>query len=160
MVVIKIDSIGDEQFVRGMNRYVAQMRDFREVFREIQQDFYKINEKNFAEKGSPISFTVASNPRYVAWKKKRVGHNRPMILFDTLRKSLTGQTANTEIKINKKDAVFGTNVPYANYHYYVRNSKAVQLTREDKDRWAKMIHRWAYKKWKQMAVAPSFRGTI
>ena len=160
MVVIRIESIGEEKFVRGLNRYVAQMKDFSEVFKQIQEDFWEINARNFKSAGSPEPFRVATSPRYVEWKRRKVGHNKPLILFGTLRDSLTGKKKETISDINKTNATFGTTVPYANYHYYARDSKAVQLTEADKVRWARMIQVWAYKKWQEMAVAPSLRSAI
>ena len=160
MVIIDIESIGDERFVRGMNRYVAEMRDFREVFKEILEDFQEINKKNFAASGTPISFTPAMSPAYVEWKRGKVGHNIPMVLYGTLKNSLTGKTEESVADVGKTQAFFSTEVPYANRHYYERNSRAVQLTGSHKANWARMIQVWAYKKWKEKAVAPSYRSTV
>lgn len=161
MVVLSVESIGEERFVRGMNRYVQEMKDFREVFLQIQQDFYEINERNFARNGYPVKFTPAQNERYIAWKRSRVGHNIPLVLYGRLRNSATGKNQadaqDTVVDIRRTSAEFATRVPYALHHYYDRNSKAVQLTKEDKTRWARMFQTWAYQKWREEIGEMRFR---
>lgn len=152
MVTLSIETIGEERFVRGMNNYIELMKDFREPFEQIAQDFWRINERNFAAGGTPTAFRPAQNARYIAWKLKKVGHNKPMVLYGRLRDSLTGvhqaDSQDTIRKIGKTSAEFGTRVPYARRHYYERNSKAVQLTEADKVRWGRIIQTWAYQKLK------------
>ncbi len=137
------------------------MRDFREVFAQILDDFREINKKNFDVAGDPIPFTPASSPAYVEWKRLKVGHNKPMILFGRLKDSLTKKNEDSVADVGKTQAFFSTEVPYANRHYYERNSRAVQLTPAIKANWARMIQVWAYRKWtEEMVVAPSFRSTV
>lgn len=165
MVVLTIDTVGDERFVRGLNRYVADMKDFREVFEDIVQDFWKVEKKNFDSGGTPKPFPKAQNAAYIKWKMRKVGHNKRMILFGRLRGSLTGENQkelqDTVKRIGRTSAEFGTRVPYADYHRRVRGAKIVQLTEEDKIRWGRMIQRWAFRKLQEdigEPMAPSLRS--
>lgn len=155
MVEVSIKTIGTENFVRGFNRFEAQMKDMREVFEILAVDFGDIVTKNFAMKGTPEKWRPLS-PGYAKWKaKKRPG--APMLVFNgDLYESLRGVRdpggrANTIRQIYPKRAEFGTIDPKAAHHHFgaprahLPRRKVVQLTEMDKKRWARIIHEWAVK---------------
>lgn len=156
MVVLQIETIGTERVVRGFNRFGDQMRDLREPFQEISEDFFKAEEKNFRAKGTPQLFRPLS-PKYAAWKKKHFPGKPIMRLTDRLINSLTGKNqadAQDTIRlIGKKAAEFGTAVPYAHRHQAgtkgMPKRKIVQLTEKIKRRWMYIMHQWVVRKAKE-----------
>lgn len=147
MVTIQIETIGDERFVRGFNRFLDEIKDFSPVFELLWDDFTEINKKNFDRQGTPERWKPLSED-YAAWKAK-VRPGRPILVFDgNLRASLTGLSPDTIKKIGKTEAEFGTTLPYAPYHQRgsgrLPRRKPVQIAEPDKMRWSKIIHRWAY----------------
>ena len=151
MVVISIDTIGHERMVRGLSRFGQTVKDWRPVFRDIQQDFYKMEKAIFRAQGKPQKFTPLS-PRYRFWKEKNFPGKTIMRLNDRLYNSLTGENQadaqDTVVDIKPLSAEFGTRVPYAERHQLGRRMpqrKVVQVEDRDRERWMRMIHRFAYK---------------
>ena len=152
MVVVSIETLGTERFVRGFNRFEEEMKDLREPFGVIADDFTETVERNFGAQGTPEKWSPLS-PKYRAWKA-RVRPGAPILIFDgrmyeSLRGVSRGPTADTVRQIYPQRAEFGTIVPYAIFHQTgTRNMprrKPVQLTDQDKKRWARIIHEWAVK---------------
>lgn len=148
MVRLEIETLGDERFVRGFNRYVEQMKDFREVYQGIWEDFTEVTERNFAREGFPRPFRPLS-PKYKEWKDRNFPGRPILQLRYRLIRSLLGraqaEAQDTVKDIGAREAEFGTQVPYANRHQ--RSGRMpVQLTDGDKVRWSKMIHEWSYRK--------------
>lgn len=147
-VTLEIETLGTERFVRGFNRYVAQMKDFTPIFEEILEDFRRREEEIFAGEGVPKSFAPLS-PAYAAWKEMNYPGQPIMQLRGPLKASLIGKADGTVLKIAPLEAEFGTSVPYAHRHQMgtggMPKREVVQLTEEDKTRWARMIHEWSYR---------------
>ena len=152
MVVVSIQTLGAERFVRGFNRFEAEMRNLSEPFGVIAEDFAEITERNFGAQGTPEKWRPLS-PKYAKWKS-RVRPGRQILVFDgtmyaSLRGVRNGTGPGTIRQIYPKRAEFGTMVPYAIYHQTGTRKmparKPVQLTEEDKKRWGRIIHEWAVK---------------
>ncbi len=151
MVVISIEMVGEERFIRGMNSYVQAVSDFREVFARIAEDFYQIEERNFSRQGYPAGFQELSYA-YDLWKSEHYPGTPIMQLTGRLKDSLTGEnqeaSQDTIREIHPQEAEFGTLVPYAHRHQMgtggMPQRKVVQLTEEDKVRWGRIIQGWAY----------------
>jgi len=152
MVVVSIETIGEERFIRGFNRIKKQIVDMRPVFEKIATYFWAREKQIFAREGDPEGFKPLS-AAYKAWKQKHFPGRKIMQLTERLRNSLIGEkqaVAQDTIKIvKKKSAEFGTQVPYTHRHqmgtFGMPQRKIVQLTEKDKMWWAKTIHEWAYK---------------
>lgn len=146
-VTLEIETLGDERFVRGFNRYVARMKDFTPIFEELLEDFREIEEKNFASQGTPKAFAPLST-KYKAWKERHYPGRPIMELRGVLKASLVGRSPDSVINIDRKSAEYGTSVKYAHRHqkgtYGMPVRKIVQLTESDKTRWARKIHQWSY----------------
>lgn len=152
MVEVRIETLGAERFVRGFNRFEAEMRDLREPFGVIAEDFAETAERNFGAVGTPEKWAPLS-PEYAKWKAK-VRPGRQILVFDgkmyeSLRGVRTGFGPDTVRDIQAQRAEFGTTVPYAIFHQTgtrkMPRRKPVQLTDQDKRRWARVIHEWAVK---------------
>ena len=152
MVTIKIETIGEERFIRGFNRIPGDMADMRPAFQDISLDFYGREKQIFSREGDPKRFEKLTNEKYKAWKRKHYPGKKIMELTGRLRKSLIAEgqaVARDTVKImKKKEAEFGTQVPYAHRHQMgtvgMPKRMIVQLTEPDKIRWARIIHEWAY----------------
>ena len=167
MVTIAIETVGEERFIRGFNRYVADMEDFSEVFEVLGKDFWKLEEKIFDAEGTPDAFAPLS-PRYKKWKDEHFPGRRIMELRGRLRGALTGthQAASQDTikKIGKKAAEYGAKVPYIHRHQMGTGGmparKVVQLTEQDKTRWARIIQRWSFEKLQARVGGPyGMRGS-
>lgn len=151
MVILSIETVGTEKFIRGFNRYNAQMKDLREPLNAIADDFYKVEARNFRGGGVPEKFQPLS-PRYAA-RKAKIAPGRPiMVLHGNLRNALTGTGGEpgkaVPIRdIKKQSGEFGVRSPYANRHqegtFGMPQRKIVQLTENTKRRWGRAIHLWA-----------------
>ena len=154
MVVLRIDTIGEERFIRGFNRYVEDMKDFSPVFEQIADWFYSEEKRIFAHQGDPESF-VPLSPQYKAWKDKHYPGKPIMQLRGRLIASLAGQADGTVKKIGKMEAEYGTQVPYAHRHQMgtagMPKRKVVQLTEARKRAIARMIHRWSFEQLQEAA---------
>jgi phage gpG-like protein len=147
-VQLDIETVGDERFVRGFNRYVSMMKDFRPVFDDIREDFQAIEKRVFRAQGTPESFAPLSE-KYKKWKDRHYPGKPIMQLRGYLVGAMTGDTADTINRQRKKEAEFGTTLPYAHRHQMgtlgMPQRKFVQITAKDKTRWARMIQTWSYK---------------
>lgn len=151
MVVIEIQTLGEERLIRGFNRFLEDVKDIRPALYEIQKDFYAMNERNFSAQGKPVPFPPLS-PRYAEWKSKHFPGKPIMRATDKLFNSLTGvnqeDAQDTIADVKKMSARFGTRVGYALRHqlgYDMPMRKIVQLEEESKRRWTHIIHRYAQK---------------
>lgn len=153
MVIISIDTVGTERFVRGFNRYVAEMKDFGPAFEQVGEYFYKTEEKIFAKQGDPKKFSPPPlSDKYRAWKKKHYpAATKIMQLTGRLMASLTGtdqaNLLDTVRKIGKTKAEFGSKVPYVHRHqegtFGMPKRKIVQQTEPRNRAIAKIIQTWS-----------------
>jgi phage gpG-like protein len=151
MVILTLETIGDQKLVRGFNRFTALMKDFTPVFRDVAEYFYKTEEKVFNAEGDPEMFLPLS-PKYREWKRRHYPGRKIMELTGRLKESLTGGPGNagdTVKTIGKTNAEFGTKVPYAHRHqmgtHGMPQRKIVQMTETRKRIITKMIHDWSFR---------------
>ena len=92
--------------------------DFRPIFRWARDELERSNRQNFATSG-----TASGRPwspldtEYSRWKLANAGP-KPLLVFDgTLRRSLTSLRGRPN-EIDKKKAVFGTDIEYAKFHQF------------------------------------------
>jgi phage gpG-like protein len=153
VVILTIDTVGDQKIIRGFNRYTAMMKDFRPVFNEVAEFFYRTEEKIFASEGNPEMF-VPLSPIYKAWKSKHYPGRKIMELTGRLRRSLTGKgqaDAQDTVRIIKKTfAEFGSQAPYVHRHqmgtFGMPQRKIIQFTETRKRTITNMIHQWSFEK--------------
>lgn len=157
MVILSIETIGTEKFVRGFNRYNAQMKDLRVPLEDIATDFYQTEKKIFASGGKPEKFEALS-PRYEKWKSINFPGRGIMVLHGNLRGALIGHPkdlskAQPIRNIKKQSGELGASGPYVNRHqegtHGMPQRKIVQLTETTKRRWGRIIHLYAVAKAKK-----------
>lgn len=148
-MVITIETLGDERFVRGFNRIPDDVKDLSVPFAEIYRDFTLVNHRNFLAQGYPLHW-VPLSPQYAAWKQKHFPGLPILVRSGEMRDSLAstgaGMGPGAIREIHARDAWFGTSVRYARFHQTgtrrMPRRKPVQLADEDKVRWGRIIHRW------------------
>lgn len=157
-VTLSIETVGDERMVRGFNRYVKLMKDFRPVFDDIRDDFQRREREIFAKQGDPVPFKKLSSV-YEVWKEQHYPGRPIMVLRGRLYSAMVGNSKNTLNKQDKTSAEFGvTGLPYPRRHQLGRNMpqrKFVQVTDADQTRWARMIQEWSYRQLKDAVPAVS-----
>jgi phage gpG-like protein len=158
VVVLTINTVGDERFVRGFNRYAQEVQDWRPAFEQIYDNFLDIERRNFRAQGYPHPWKQLS-PEYRQWKAVHYPGKPILQRTGRLMRSLTAKrqagAQDTVKDIRKLRAEFGTQVPYARAHqqgHPPRNLPArpvVQLTERNKVFWSRIIQEWAYQKVKK-----------
>jgi hypothetical protein len=147
LVEISIATIGVERYVRGFNLIGSEVQDFEEPFRIILGDFREVESGIFstegASEGNPFP---ALSKKYADWKEENFPGRAIMTLTGALRASLTGRSSGTIERIEKKEAEFGTSLPYAHRHqvgYRMPMRKIVNVSDATKKRWNHVFVRWA-----------------
>lgn len=150
-------ALGTERFIRGFNRFDRQMEDLREPFIAIEQDFHKEEKKVFRRGGYPDKWQPLSS-KYAKWKSMNYPGRPIMVLHGDLRAAMTGDFGGiqdlTKVRpvsvIKKQEAEFGAEGPYVLRHHNgtggMPKRKLVQMTDQMRNRWVKIIHRWAVEK--------------
>lgn len=159
MVTISIDTIGAEKFERGFNRYVTEIQDFSEVYEELYMDFTSLEMQQFDTEGSRAGAKwQALSPNYARWKRRHHPGRPLLVLSGQMKEALTqagARGAEKTIRGREKYARFGIKPDYdvsriAGYHQFgtrrMPKRQVVDLTEQDKNRWAKSIQSWAYAK--------------
>lgn len=124
----KIEIQGEEKFSREIKNLDDKLEDLSPAFRAAHKIFQEAEADNFQSDNStgrsgkwkPLS------EKYAEYKVKKLGFLGFVSLerlSDRLYKSLTGQTSDSIVEINKKDAKFGTSLPYAKAQHFGAPSK-------------------------------------
>lgn len=114
-VKIDVDSRAARLNMRTMGK---RAEDFKPVFRWAQRELERAWAANFASRG-----TTSGEPwmpldnEYARWKLANYGSLPMLVIRGTLRDSLT-RLRGAPNEIDKMAAVFGTNVPYSDYHQW------------------------------------------
>jgi phage gpG-like protein len=146
VIVVEIQTLGVERFVRAFNRCSQEVKDLSPAFEEVYDNFCEVEERNFDAEGSPDGFAALS-PWYARWKAMAYPGRKIMQLTGRLKDSLTANYSTDAVKeIHPKTARFGTRVPYAHRHQMGTDDmparKIVQLTEPIKREWALIIQRY------------------
>ena len=90
--------------------------DFKPVFRWAHRELMRANAANFMSEGAASGRPwKALDGKYARWKLENFGPRPILILSGSLQSSLTNLRGYPN-EIDKKSAVFGTDIPYAKYH--------------------------------------------
>lgn len=150
MVMLSLDSFGDQQLSRRLLRFTDRVDDMRPALRVIADDFLDIQKSQFTSQGRygsggwrPLAPTTVAS-------KARRGHD-PHILHATLRlrKSLTSKYGPDVVrKITRNEMFVGTRVPYAKHHQHgaprarLPQRRPVELPARDRKNWMKILQRY------------------
>ena len=170
MVTVNIQTLGHERIIRSLSRIGQWMQDLRDPFETVASYFWTVNQENFDSQGKPEKFKPLS-PNYKRWKDKHYPGKKILQLSGRLYDSLTAQNqadSQDTIKIiTRKYAELGTQVPYADFHYYgtrkMPSRKPVQLADKHRVVMTRIIHRWAFGLFEKMgfeAYYEEFGGVV
>ena len=138
---------GDVQLSRAFSRFAEDVKDAREPFEEVAEDFRNIMSKQFGTEGTYGSGGWAPlSPNYAEWKARNYPGARILERTGLLRDSLEGANPYTIREIRPLEMTVGTKVPYGIFHQRgtkkMPQRKIINLTEADKTRWTKIFHKW------------------
>ncbi len=144
MFTFTVSVSGEEQLARGFSRFGEAVSDYSPVWRELADDFLKVERDQFVSEGrSGSGGWVPLSPGYAAWKAKHTPGRPLLVQSGKLRQSLTEHGGEHIEEIRKDSLRLGTGVPYAIYHQagtrHMPARKLVELSEADKTRWTKKI---------------------
>lgn len=163
MVTVGIQTIGEQRFIRGFSRVSIDIKDMKEPFGIIYEDFKIREQRIFKAQGKPEAWESLSDI-YGMWKAINHPGLPIMVLTGALKKALTKGEGTAIKDIKKQSARFGTSLPYAHRHQEgidMPQRKIIQLTEIIKKAWSKIIHRWAMGLFDKHGITDraSYKGT-
>lgn len=122
MIRFSIEIEGEKQFDRAFNRVENHIEDLTPVWREVQREFFDIEQEQFSSQGAKGAHGkwAELSPAYEEIKLSKYGSIALIggILYATgeMRESLTRNAKHTVAHFNKQEAAFGTDLPYPVFH--------------------------------------------
>jgi len=113
-VDIKVRFI-DNDIPDEVEKIKDNLDDFGPVFKEAREDLKTLWKNNFLQNGLPAGGWKPLDAEYGSWKSVHFPGKTPMIRSGKLFQSLSDLRGNPN-KIDKKEATFGTNIKYAEFH--------------------------------------------
>jgi phage gpG-like protein len=111
---IKVRMI-DNDIPDEIEKIKDNLDDFGPVFKEAKEDLQTLWRNNFLQNGLPAGGWKPLDAEYGSWKSINFPGKGPMVRSGKLFRSLTDLRGNPN-KIDKKEATFGTNIKYAEFH--------------------------------------------
>lgn len=140
---------GQQQSARAFDALDESVRDFRELWPELHMYFLRATVEQFESIGvrggqrwQPLS------ERYAKWKQKKFPGKPILVRTERLKRSLSlgGSAPDQVAEFQPLYAVFGTSVPYAQYHQRGTSRMAqrqiLQPTQRDIDRMVSRMYRF------------------
>ena len=135
---IKVRMI-DNDIPDEIEKIKDNLDDFGPVFKEAKEDLKTLWKNNFLQNGLPAGGWKPLDAEYGSWKSVHFPGKGPMVRSGKLFQSLSDLRGNPN-KIDKKEATFGTNIKYAEFHQSgTRNMPArpvVFVTERYERKWA------------------------
>lgn len=113
-ISIKVRMI-DNDIPDEIEKIKDNLDDFGPVFKKAKDDLKTLWKNNFLENGLPSGGWKPLDAEYGSWKSVHFPGAPLMIRSGKLFRSLSDLRGNPN-KIDKKEATFGTNVKYADFH--------------------------------------------
>lgn len=158
MLELTIEETGFKDMIVGFDRLIAGVKDFRPVWDEVQQEFYRIEERAFTSQGSSQGKKWrALSPGYAKWKARKYPGRTILEREGDLRLSLTGKGDATRVKTATM-YMEKSRVPYAIFHQAPTPFRRtpVQLTQKDRAAigmiFARYVRRLIGKSFKKVAA--------
>lgn len=138
---------GIKQLAAKMNRFANEVKDFRPLFNDIAENFYKLEELQFRGEGSRSEKWKPLNPKYAEQKGKRFPGGTILIRSGDLAASLmTGNAPGSIRMISEKEMRLGTENKIGIFHFKgtrtMPSRRPINLTDADKSTWAKKHHQF------------------
>jgi phage gpG-like protein len=111
-------TVHDKQARMGMRKRFDRAEDFKPIFRWARDELSRANRRNFASAGAASGKPwLPLDDEYARWKLAHAGPSPLLVFSGKLMRSLTSLRGSPN-EIDKKHAVFGTNIDYAGFHQY------------------------------------------
>ena len=160
MLVIRISVLGDVVLSRALSRFGEGVSDFRPAWRQIRDDFYRVEGEQFATEGGrgPAGGWQPLSLRYGEWKAK----NFPGMPLMQLTGWMAGQMTTGRGMMEEVEPLFLRMAPTLDYPVYHQQGspksnlprrKVVDLTEGDKEGWMRILHQHVYDKAKEAGFA-------
>jgi len=138
---------GEEQIKRSFSRFADNVSNATEPFKEISEDFKKIEQKQFDSEGSYGGQGWAKlSTNYAEWKAKNYPGAKILVQSGLMKGSLMGENPYYLENIQPLYMEVGTRIPWAIYHQTgggkLPQRKIINLTEADKTRWVKIFQAW------------------
>lgn len=157
MLRVKFSIMGHTQLDRALSRYGRDIKDFRPVWGQLRDDFWKIEEAQFESQGArggtgwaPLSMS------YKAWKDKWFP-GKPILELTGNLKIMFTVGIGMAIEMMPLTLLMRPTNETAYYHQAgtgrMPARPVVQLTEDDKRRWIKMIQNYVYDMAKKEGLA-------
>jgi len=144
---IKFNWYGTKQLYAKLSRFIDDIKDFRPVWKELSEDFYRTEKTLFNSQGrtgSQGKWTPLSK-EYAAWKSKNYPGRPILVLKGDLKGSLVSKRHGDSVNVQTpKQMVIGTSAKTAEWHYKGSGDlpvrRPIDLSSKDKTRWMKIVH--------------------
>lgn len=131
--------LNDNDIPDEIEKIKDNLDDFGPVFKQARENLKTLFRNNFLQNGLPAGGWKPLDAEYGSWKSINFPGRGPMVRSGKLFRSLSELRGNPN-KIDKKEATFGTNIKYAEFHQSgTRNMPArpvVFVTERYERKWA------------------------
>jgi phage gpG-like protein len=138
--------LGDQQLKRTIIRFAEEVSDCTEPLKEVTQDFWQMEQRQFDSGGNASGGWASLKPNYAKWKARHFPNAKILELTGLLKGSLTNQNPWTVNELEKLKVTLGTKINYAGYHQTgTRNMpqrRPIDFTEQDKKRWNHIFAVW------------------
>lgn len=146
MLRFTADISGDVQLDRAFNRITEIVRDFRDIWPAVAQEFYEIESEQFASEGAhgASGKWTPLSPAYRRWKEIHFPGEPILRLYHPLVDSLTSPASGDSIiRFDPMELTIGSKAPYALAHQFgagrMPARPPISLSDNDKRRLQKAI---------------------
>lgn len=158
MTMLRMEVAGEAIVSRAIGRFAGVTSDLRPAWRDIADDFLKVEERQFESAGAqgtggawqPLS------PAYAAWKARNYPGMPIMQRSQRLFRSLSERNADHIEESRPDELVLGTRVPYAGYHQVgagaLPQRRVIALNDTIRRRWMKFIQRYLVEEAKRQGL--------
>ena len=166
--IFTVEVLGEEQVARILDGVEYRAQDMRPVWQILAEDFYQVEEEQFATEGGFSGGWAELSERYKAWKEAHYPGQPILVLTGALREALTTPNAAGSIYDLQRDyMMIGASrkeIPYGPYHQtgwrspkrWIKARPPIALPESTKERWVAAIH--AYLKGADLGAALSRRS--
>lgn len=166
--IFAIEILGKEEIVRILDGISYRAEDLRPVWQIVAEDFYQVEEEQFATEGRFSGGWEQLSERYKAWKERHYPGQPILVLTGALREAFTSPNARGSICWLDHDSMMvGVSLdvlPYAAYHQtgwrsprrWIQPRPPLEIPENTINRWVAAIH--AYLKGADLGAALARRS--
>lgn len=159
MLTVTFTIMGDVVLARGLSRFGEGIRDFSPVWKQIHDDFLRIEGEQFKTEGARSGNPWAPlSPSYAAWKAKYFPGLPILQRTGQLFGQLAFGSSGLVVEVEPLRLLMYPTAYYAAIHQQgspmtgMPARPPVALTEDDKMGWMKMLHNFVYDKAREARV--------